>query len=179
MRYRNENVYYAHLAPMVNCFVYVHNYILRPHVANFHPISCCPPPPLPPTHILHVANILYNRCTCMQPTYTIFYQFFLVACKPMIKVLITSALLLAILWSCSAEQQTPTYPLGDVRNCPTSQPGNSNLQLNRMTVLPGIGFDNLRNIDMGQVFLYNYSTCTVSNDEKYLLPDSVRFFRAK
>ena len=124
-------------------------------------------PPNPPHP---VANALYNKCTCMQPTYTILYKFFLVTSKPMIKA---SALLLAILWSCLAEQQTPTYPLGDVRNCPTSQPGNSKLQLNRMTVLPGIGFDNLRNIDMGQVFFYNYSTCSVSNDEKYLLPDSV------
>ena len=91
----------------------------------------------------------------------------------MIKALITSELLLAILWSCSAEQQTPTYPLGDVRNCLTSQPGNSKLQLNRMAVLPGIGFDNLQNRDMGQVFFYNYSTCSVSNDNNYLLPDSV------
>jgi len=42
-----------------------------------------------------------------------------------------------------------------------------------MEVLPGGGFDNLRNLDMGQVFFYNYSTCKVSSDGRYLLPDSV------
>lgn len=66
------------------------------------------------------------------------------------------------------------YPTGDVRNCPNFNPrNNETLALNRMTVLPGTGFDNLRSIDMGQVFYYNYSRCAVSNDGKYLLPDSV------
>ena len=88
------------------------------------------------------------------------------------KVLAASCFSLAVLLSCNAQFLT-SYPIGDVRNCPTSQPGNSNVQLNRLTVLPGTGFDNLRNIDMGQVFFYNYSTCSVSNDEKYLLPDSI------
>ena len=91
----------------------------------------------------------------------------------MIRVTSASFLNLAVVLSCSAQLQTTSYPFGDVRNCPISQPGNSNVLLNRMTVLPGTGFDNMRNIDMGQVFFYNYSTCSVSNDEKYLLPDSV------
>ena len=42
-----------------------------------------------------------------------------------------------------------------------------------MEVLPGAGFDALRNLDMGQVHYYNYSQCRVSNDGRYLLPDSV------
>ena len=91
----------------------------------------------------------------------------------MIRVTSASFLSLAVVLSCSAQLQTTSYPFGDVRNCPISQRGNSNVLLNRMTVLPGTGFDNMRNIDMGQVFFYNYSTCSVSNDEKYLLPDSV------
>ena len=42
-----------------------------------------------------------------------------------------------------------------------------------MEVLPGAGFDALRSVDMGQVHAYNYSLCRVSNDGRYLLPDSV------
>jgi len=42
---------------------------------------------------------------------------------------------------------------------------------NRMEVLPGIGWDNLRNMDMGLVFEYDYSNCQLTNDRKYLLPD--------
>ena len=89
----------------------------------------------------------------------------------MVKVFVFLCTMLLSAFS-SAEAEA-MYPLGDVRNCPTSQPGSTNVKLNRMTVLPGTGFDNLRNLDMGQVFFYNYSSCSVSNDEKYLLPDSV------
>ena len=42
---------------------------------------------------------------------------------------------------------------------------------NRMEVLPGTGWDNLRNIDMSLVFEYDYSNCQSSNDRKFLLPD--------
>ena len=65
------------------------------------------------------------------------------------------------------------YPIGDVRNCPSSQPTDLSAPLYRMAVLPGIGFDNLRNLDKGQVVQYNYSTCKISSDGKYLLPDNV------
>ena len=68
--------------------------------------------------------------------------------------------------------QAPQYPTGDVRNCPTRTPQNDTQPLFRMEVLPGAGFDNLRNLDMGQVHAYNYSNCKISNDGKYLLPDS-------
>ena len=68
--------------------------------------------------------------------------------------------------------QPPHYPAGDVRNCPTHTPQNHTQPLFRMEVLPGGGFDNLRNLDMGQVHAYNYSSCKISNDGKYLLPDS-------
>ena len=66
----------------------------------------------------------------------------------------------------------PHYPSGDVRNCPPHTPQNHTQPLFRMEVLPGAGFDNLRNLDMGQVHAYNYSNCKISNDGKYLLPDS-------
>ncbi len=65
-----------------------------------------------------------------------------------------------------------TYATGDVRNCPTRSLHNDQ-PLYRMAVLPGAGFDNLRNVDRGRVFQYNYSLCRVSEDGKYLLPDSV------
>jgi hypothetical protein len=42
-----------------------------------------------------------------------------------------------------------------------------------MDSLPGLGFDNLRNIDVGQVYNMNYTTCSISNDGYYLLPDEI------
>jgi len=65
------------------------------------------------------------------------------------------------------------YSVGDVRNCPNYQPTDLSAPLHRMAVLPGLGFDNLRNLDKGQVFQYNYSACKISSDGKYLLPDNV------
>ena len=43
--------------------------------------------------------------------------------------------------------------------------------VSRMEVLPGIGWDNLRNKDMALVFEYDYSSCQLTNDGKLLLPD--------
>ena len=73
----------------------------------------------------------------------------------------------------STTQQLNTYPTYDVRNCPIQQQTGTNDAIRRLEVLPGLGFDNLRNIDMGQVHLYNYSTCKVTEDGKYMIPDSV------
>ena len=42
---------------------------------------------------------------------------------------------------------------------------------NRMEVLPGTGWDNLRNQDMGLVFEYDYTQCQLTADRKFLLPD--------
>ena len=65
------------------------------------------------------------------------------------------------------------YPLGDVRNCPTTQPTDASAPLYRMEVLPGLGFDNLRNLDMSQVIAFNYSMCKVTNDGRYLIPNDM------
>ena len=66
------------------------------------------------------------------------------------------------------------YPFGDIRNCPVVQPTPENAsRLLRMEVLPGNGFDNLRNMDMSQVIVYNYSLCKVTSDGQYLIPDDV------
>jgi len=42
-----------------------------------------------------------------------------------------------------------------------------------MQVLPGIGWDNLRNVDAGYVNELNYSKCRTTGDRRYLLPDNV------
>ena len=69
--------------------------------------------------------------------------------------------------------QLKAYPVYDVRNCPVQQQHGTDVAIRRLEVLPGLGFDNLRNLDMGQVHLYNYSTCKVTEDGKYMIPDSV------
>ena len=44
--------------------------------------------------------------------------------------------------------------------------------LNRLEVLPGGGWDNLRNVDMGRVTLSNYSQCKITEDGRYFLPNN-------
>lgn len=44
--------------------------------------------------------------------------------------------------------------------------------MNRLQVVPGFGWDNLRNLEMGQVLASNYSQCKTTADRKYLLPDN-------
>ncbi|XP_064396717.1 macrophage-expressed gene 1 protein-like [Halichondria panicea] len=72
--------------------------------------------------------------------------------------------------SCSLGTHSTSYPVGDMRNCELST---NDGPAYRMEVLPGGGFDNLRNLDMGLVHAYNYSQCQMSPDGKYLLPDNV------
>ena len=47
----------------------------------------------------------------------------------------------------------------------------TNPSWNRMEVLPGTGWDNLRNMDKGLLFEYDYTQCQLTNDRKFLLPD--------
>lgn len=65
------------------------------------------------------------------------------------------------------EGQSPItkFAFGDPRNCPTTE------GVHRFEVLPGGGWDNLRNLDMGQVLAANYSQCKTTEDGKYLIPD--------
>lgn len=88
---------------------------------------------------------------------------------------IFTALFLATVASCADDVDAAgsALPIGDVRRCPTTSPIFPNEPLYRMEVLPGAGFDALRSLDMGQVHVYNYSKCRVSNDGRYLLPDSI------
>ncbi|KAK2898681.1 hypothetical protein Q8A67_010099 [Cirrhinus molitorella] len=48
-----------------------------------------------------------------------------------------------------------------------------NLSLTALEVLPGGGWDNLRNIDMGRVMNLSYSQCQTTEDGVYLIPDEV------
>lgn len=64
-------------------------------------------------------------------------------------------------------QNGNAFPIGDPRNCYLQDN-----TLVRMEVLPGTGWDNLRNLDMGMVVWKNYSQCLTSEDGKYLIPDN-------
>ena len=68
------------------------------------------------------------------------------------------------------------YPFGDPRNCLQSDAVKStqdDILLNIMQVLPGIGWDNLRNLELGYVMELNYSRCRTTDDRRYLVPDNV------
>lgn len=85
------------------------------------------------------------------------------------RVLLVIAVLQAAL--CQPDSQDASalpFPVGDPRNCETTI---SDQSFFRMEVLPGLGWDNLRNLDQSVVLAYNYSTCKTTNDRKYLIPD--------
>ena len=65
------------------------------------------------------------------------------------------------------------FPPGDFRNCPLSE------GVFRFEVLPGAGWDNLRNQPMGLVFARNYSQCKLSEDGKFLIPDNTVIYPVK
>ena len=61
------------------------------------------------------------------------------------------------------------YPVGDSRRCAKL----SNTAPLRLEVLPGGGWDNLRNKDAAMVMSLNYSRCLTTEDGEFLLPDGV------
>ena len=71
------------------------------------------------------------------------------------------------------EIQSQSYPIGDIRNCQTTYPRDSSSQLQTINVLPGLGFDNLHNLDVGQVYNVSFSTCQITGDGMYILPDNM------
>ena len=84
-----------------------------------------------------------------------------------------SALLFAVLTAALGQPALQNasalpFPVGDPRNCETAVSGQDFF---RMEVLPGLGWDNLRNLDQSIVLAFNYSTCKTTNDRKYLIPD--------
>jgi len=63
----------------------------------------------------------------------------------------------------------PVYPAGDPRRCLMGQLGPNF----RFEVLPGGGWDNLRNKEMGTLVQVNFSECRTTDDGRFLLPDGV------
>ncbi|XP_022613308.1 macrophage-expressed gene 1 protein [Seriola dumerili] len=60
-------------------------------------------------------------------------------------------------------------PTNGLRQCRTS----TNLSITALEVLPGGGWDNLRNMDMGRVMNLSYFQCQTTEDGIYLIPDEV------
>ncbi|XP_033474669.2 macrophage-expressed gene 1 protein-like [Epinephelus lanceolatus] len=60
-------------------------------------------------------------------------------------------------------------PTNWLRQCRAS----TNLSITALEVLPGGGWDNLRNMDMGRVMNLSYFQCQTSEDGLYLIPDEV------
>ncbi|KAK3594372.1 hypothetical protein CHS0354_032881 [Potamilus streckersoni] len=68
-----------------------------------------------------------------------------------------------------------TAPPGDPRHCirPTDKP------VLRFETLPGGGWDNLMNKEMGRVLNINYTQCKITDDGKYLVSDGVMIIPVK
>uniref|UniRef100_A0A2C9KLA9 MACPF domain-containing protein n=1 Tax=Biomphalaria glabrata TaxID=6526 RepID=A0A2C9KLA9_BIOGL len=64
------------------------------------------------------------------------------------------------------------WPVGDPRRC-QEQSRLSKLDVNRFEVIPGVGWDNLRNVEAGLVISYNFTQCKVTDDGNFLIPDNV------
>ncbi|XP_007548175.1 macrophage-expressed gene 1 protein-like [Poecilia formosa] len=60
-------------------------------------------------------------------------------------------------------------PTNWLRRCQVS----TNLSITALEVLPGGGWDNLRNMDMGRVMNLSYFECQTTEDRLYLIPDEV------
>lgn len=61
------------------------------------------------------------------------------------------------------------HPTNGVRQCRAS----TNLSITALEVLPGGGWDNLRNIDMGRVMNMSFTHCQTTEDGLYFIPDEV------
>ncbi|XP_071763315.2 macrophage expressed 1, tandem duplicate 1 [Centroberyx gerrardi] len=76
-------------------------------------------------------------------------------------------LVLSLLHVCSP------HPLGRPTNWLRFCRASTNLSITALEVLPGGGWDNLRNMDMGRVMNLTYSQCQTTEDGLYLIPDEV------
>ncbi|XP_055882318.1 macrophage-expressed gene 1 protein-like [Biomphalaria glabrata] len=61
------------------------------------------------------------------------------------------------------------WPVGDPRRCQRLK----QVDVERFEVLPGVGWDNLRNVEAGLVIRYNYTLCKVTDDGNFLIPDNI------
>ena len=67
---------------------------------------------------------------------------------------------------------TDIYPVGDPRRCILCTSNKSDHIL-RFEVIPGVGWDNLQNREMGKITNLNYSQCRTTDDGKFLIPDGM------
>ncbi|XP_060894797.1 macrophage-expressed gene 1 protein-like [Labrus mixtus] len=76
-------------------------------------------------------------------------------------------LALSLLHVCSSVPVSP--PTNWLRRCRAS----TNISITALEALPGGGWDNLRNMDMGRVMNLSYFECQTTDDGLYLIPDEV------
>ncbi|TKS78515.1 Macrophage-expressed gene 1 protein [Collichthys lucidus] len=76
-------------------------------------------------------------------------------------------LALSLLHVCSSVPVS--HPTNWLRQCRAS----TNLSIAALEVLPGGGWDNLRNMDLGRVMNLSYFQCQTTEDGLYLIPDEV------
>lgn len=74
---------------------------------------------------------------------------------------------LSFIQTCSSAPQS--RPSNWLRQCRAS----TNLSITALEVLPGGGWDNLRNVDVGRVMNLSYFQCQTTEDGLYLIPDEV------
>ncbi|CAI5650057.1 unnamed protein product [Oreochromis niloticus] len=81
----------------------------------------------------------------------------------------TAVTLLALSFLHVCSSAPVSRPTNWLRQCRES----TNLSITALEVLPGGGWDNLRNMDMGRVMNLSYSQCQTTEDGLYLIPDEV------
>lgn len=94
-----------------------------------------------------------------------------------LRVVLPIILLTVIVIKVDAADSAPSpidtvYDQNDPRRC-LSASQTSGAPIARFEVLPGVGFDNLRNLDAGQVVTWTFDKCKTTEDGRYLIPDSV------
>ncbi|CAI5650059.1 unnamed protein product [Oreochromis niloticus] len=81
-----------------------------------------------------------------------------------------TAVTLLVLFFLQVSSSVPvSHPRNWLRQCRAS----ANLSITALEVLPGGGWDNLRNMDMGRVMNLSYFQCQTTEDGLYLIPDEV------
>ncbi|KAH9492038.1 Macrophage-expressed protein 1 protein, partial [Bulinus truncatus] len=64
------------------------------------------------------------------------------------------------------------WPVGDPKRCLDYSRSVKQI-VQTFEVLPGRGWDNLRNVEAGLMTNYNFTHCTMTDDGNYLLPDNI------
>ncbi|XP_069141131.1 macrophage-expressed gene 1 protein-like [Argopecten irradians] len=111
---------------------------------------------------MHFCNNHYNKLSYTNMAYR---------CKSAILVLLAFTVIPDARTSPDVDKGDQiTFSVGDPQRCLQKS---LNKYLRRYEVLPGGGWDNLRNKHGGQVINYNYSLCQTTDDGRYLLPDDI------